>query len=305
MLQAWASIRVAARVFWDAVVHFVNDNALMYAGYIAYTTIFALFPFLIFLTTLGGVIGQGEAAARFIEYVLEGVPAEVAQTLEPAIEEITSRPRTGLMTISILVALWVASSGLEALRAALNEAYNAEQAPAIWRARLQSLALTVMFALGIIFSMVAIVAGPFIWAVLEWILVVPSFYGWLYGASRYVIGLIVLYLIVVALYYVLPNRSLRRHEVLPGAAVAVVLWVVAASLFSYYLTNLGRYSLTYGSLGGIVVTLLFFYLNACIFIFGAEINAAWRRREVARRVHASAERAARMTAAMAQREPAG
>lgn len=274
----------AGKVLWDAIVHFANDNSLILAGYIAYMTLFAMFPFLIFLTTVGGVIGQGEAATLFIEYLMESVPAEVALTLRPSITEITERPRTGLMTVSILIALWVASSGIEALRSALNEAYNAEQFPAIWKARLQSLGLTVLFTFGIIATMISIVAGPFIWSMLEWALIIPSFYGWLYGVSRYVFGVIVLYGIVALLYFLLPNRSLRKREVFPGAALAVALWLGSLSLFSFYLANMASYSVTYGSLGGIVVTLLFFYVSACIFIFGAEVNAALRRRLVARRL---------------------
>jgi enoyl-[acyl-carrier protein] reductase I len=220
-LSAWHSLHATGRITWDAMFHFFNDNSLIIAGYIAYMTLFALFPFLIFLTTLGGVLGQSEAATRVVEYALEALPPEVASTLAPTIKDIIEQPRTGLMTISIVVALWVASSGLEALRAALNEAYNAEQYPAIWRARLQSLFLTVVFAIGILLTMVAIVAGPFIWSMVEWLLIIPSFYGWLYSLSRYFFGVIVLYGIVVTLYFVLPNRSLRRREVFPGAAVAV------------------------------------------------------------------------------------
>jgi membrane protein len=274
----------AGHVLWDAIVHFANDNSLILAGYIAYMTLFAIFPFLIFLTTVGGVLGQTEAARLFIDYLLSIMPSEVARTLAPAINEITEQPRTGLMTVSIVVALWVASSGLEALRSALNEAYNAEQYPAIWKARLESLGLTILFTIGIIVSTIAIVAGPFIWAMLEWALLIPSFYGWLYGVSRYVFGVIVLYAIVVFLYFLLPNRSLRKREVFPGAALAVCLWVTSLSVFSFYLSNMASYSMTYGSLGGIVATLLFFYVSACIFIFGAEVNAALRRREVARRL---------------------
>ena len=296
---------LAGKAFWEALVHFANDNSLILAGYIAYMTLFAMFPFIIFLTTVGGVLGQGEAAARFIDYLLTGIPAEVAVTLEPAIREITERPRTGLMTISIVIALWVASSGLEALRSALNEAYNAEQYPAIWKARLQSLLLTVLFTVGIILSMVSIVAGPFIWSMIEWVLIIPSFYGWMYGLSRYVFGVIVLYVIIVILYFVLPNRSLRKREVFPGAALAVALWIGSASLFSIYLSNMGSYSVTYGSLGGIVVTLLFFYVSACIFIFGAEFNAALRRRNVAARAAASARLRETSKPALAKAEPHG
>ena len=100
-----------------------------------------------------------------------------------------------------------------------------------------------------------------------------------------------LYLVVALLYRWLPSRHLPLREILPGAAVTVVLWVTLAGLFSWYLQNLGRFTVTYGSLGGIVVTLLFFYLSATIFVFGAEINSARRRAEAARlRAERAAER---------------
>jgi membrane protein len=292
-----APVRALFALLWDTVQRFLEDDALTLAGHIAYTALFALFPFLIFLSTLAGVIGQGAAAQRFIGIGLESLPDEVATTLAPAISEITERPRAGLMTVSILVALWAASSGIEALRSALNAAYNAEAPPVFWRSRLQSLVLTALFAGGILLTMIAIVAGPFLWSLLEWIAIVPAFYGWLYGASRWLVGVVVLFGVIAVLYLLLPNRQLGFADVAPGAAVAVALWAGGASLFQLYLAQLGRYTVTYGSLGGIVVTLLFFYLTACIFIFGAELNAALQRRFAARRAAAIAGRAARLAGA--------
>jgi membrane protein len=104
----------------------------------------------------------------------------------------------------------------------------------------------------------------------------------MYEALRYLVAIGLLYLVVALLYRWLPSRHLPRREILPGAAVTVVLWLVLAGLFSFYLQNLGRFSVTYGSLGGIVITLMFFYISALIFIFGAEINSARRRTEAAR-----------------------
>ena len=126
--------------------------------------------------------------------------------------------------------------------------------------------------------MVVVVAGPFIWAFLEDLVHVPAFWAWAYTVVRYLLALLLLYGVIALLYQWLPNRRLRGHEILPGAAVTVIAWLITASLFSLYLQNLGRFSVTYGSLGGIVVTLMFFYLSAAIFIFGAELNAVWRAR---------------------------
>jgi membrane protein len=284
----------------DTIVRFVENDALTYSGHIAYTALFALFPFLIFLTTLAGFVGQGASAQRFIALGLESLPQEVADTLGPAIREITNQRRTGLMTASIVIAIWVASNGLEALRTALNAAYGAEAPQAFWWARLQSLMLTILLAGGILLTMTAIVAGPFLWQLMEWIAIVPAFYGWLYQASRWLVGVVVLFVVVAALYRMLPNRTLGFLDVAPGALVAVILWGIGASLFQLYLAQLGRYSVTYGSLGGIVITLLFFYISACIFILGAELNAALQRRLAARRAAVAAARAARLAGSARQ-----
>jgi membrane protein len=202
---------------------------------------------------------------------------------------VMSTRRTGLMTISILASLWATSSGVEALREALNQAYGVEEPRSIWFCRLQSLAFTIIFSICIILIMLVLVVGPVVWSYVQPLLDVPWEWGWSYEALRYSVAVALLYLVVALLYRWLPARHLPRREILPGAAVTVVLWVALASLFSLYLQNIGRFSVTYGSLGGIVLTLMFFYISALIFIFGAEINSARRRAEAAR---LRAERAA-------------
>ena len=141
--------------------------------------------------------------------------------------------------------------------------------------------------------MLVLVIGPVIWS---YVAAAPRRalgMGLVLRGPALLIAVGLLYLVVALLYRWLPSRHLPRREILPGAAVTVVLWVALASLFSLYLRNLGRFSLTYGSLGGIVITLMFFYVSALIFIFGAEINSARRRAEAARlRAERAAEREA-------------
>jgi membrane protein len=291
----WLARRLwlGARIVWHAIVHLIYDGGMTYAGHIAFMTLFSSFPFLIFLTTLAGEIGQTEAAREFVTMLLGVLPDEVSAAIRPAIIEVMSTRRTGLMTISILASLWATSSGIEALREALNKAYGVEEARPIWLVRLQSLAFTIVFSICIIVVMLVLVIGPVIWSYVQPHLDVPWEWGWFYDALRYFIAVGLLYLVVALLYRWLPSRHLPRREILPGAAVTVVLWVALASLFSLYLRNLGRFSLTYGSLGGIVISLMFFYVSALIFIFGAEINSARRRAEAARlRAERAAEREA-------------
>jgi membrane protein len=291
----WLARRLwlGARIVWQAIVHLIYDGGMTYAGHIAFMTLFSSFPFLIFLTTLAAEIGQTEAVREFVTLLLGILPDEVSAAIRPAILEVMSTRRTGLMTISILASLWATSSGIEALREALNKAYGIEEARPIWLLRLQSLAFTIVFSICIIVIMLVLVIGPVVWSYVQPHLDVPWEWGWFYEALRYFIAVGLLYLVVALLYRWLPSKHLPRREILPGAAVTIVLWMALAGLFSLYLRNLGRFSVTYGSLGGIVITLLFFYFSATIFIFGAEINSARRRAEAARlRAERAAEREA-------------
>jgi membrane protein len=285
---------LGVRIVWQAIMHLVNDGGMTYAGHIAFMTLFSSFPFLIFLFTLAGEIGQTEAAREFVNVALGALPDEVTQAIRPAIDEVISTRRTGLMTISILASLWAVTSGIEALREALNKAYGVEDSRSIWFCRLQSLAFTIIFSISIIVVTLVLVIGPVVWSYVRPLLKAPWEWGWLYEGARYVVAVGLLYLVVALLYRWLPSRHLPRREVLPGAAVTIVLWLILAGLFSLYLQNLGRFSVTYGSLGGIVITLMFFYISAVIFIFGAEINSARRRAEAERlRAERAAEREAK------------
>ena len=163
----------------------------------------------------------------------------------------------------------------------LNKAYGVEEPRPIWFCRLQSLAFTIIFSISIMMVMLVLVIGPVLWSYIQPLLKVPWEWGSFTRRCAIFVAMALLYLVVALLYRWLPSRHLPRREVLPGAAVTVVLWLILASLFSLYLQNLGRFSVTYGSLGGIVITLMFFYLSAMIFIFGAEINSARRRAEAA------------------------
>jgi membrane protein len=289
----WAKLSFPVRVVWQAVWHLVEDGGLTFAGHIAFMTLFSMFPFLIFLTTLAAEFGQTEAARELIVMGLDGLPAEVSEAIRPAIEQVISSRRTGLMTVAILASLWATSSGIEALREALNKAYGVEETRSIWLMRLQSLLFTIIFSIGLILVMIVWVVVPVVWSHIEPHLDVPWQWGWFYEALRYLIAVGLLYAVVALCYRWLPSRHLPRREILPGAAATVVLWLTSASLFSLYLQNLGRFSVTYGSLGGIVITLMFFYISAVIFIFGAELNSARRRYEAAR---LRAERAQRQEA---------
>jgi membrane protein len=264
-----------------AVRRCVEGDALVVAGYLAFTAIFALFPFLIFLLAVAGFIGQTAAAQALIELAFELTPPEVVATLEPAVRQIRDGATPGLLTLGFAAALWVASSGLEGMRHALDRAYGVPERPRHFLvARLLSIGYTVLVAVAILLVLVALVGGGYIKDAIEWLIQRRLLERETYTALRYGFGVSLLLAIVMFVHLALPAARPRPHEVLPGVVLTVTAWAGAATLYSVYLRYLGSYNLTYGSLGGIVLTLFFFYVVAVIFIFGALLNGALREQRL-------------------------
>ena len=260
-----------------AVIGFADHNQSMHAGHIAFVGLLSLFPFVMVLVALAGLVGSTETAAKALDAALEQVPAEVARVVGPVAHDIVHAPRGGILTLGLVAALWAASAGFEALRYAFDRAYGIRATRQLWWRRLESLALTLAFALSVLLAGLALVVAPRLVRLVgglvdrpEWSQLALPWFGPLLGAT-FVVG------VTAALFKVLPALPLTWGEVLPGAIVTVLGWLVAGRAFELYLTHVAVYSLTYGSLGGVVATLMFFYVAAAVLLLGCEINAAGRR----------------------------
>lgn len=256
-----------------AVLTILHDG-IEHAGYLAFLGLLAMFPFLVFVAAIVGFLGQGAAGGELITYVLSNLPRQVAAALEPRVLEILSGPPQGLLTVSILGAIWTASSAVEGIRTVLNRAYHVHTPPAYWFRRSLSIVQLLVITFIMIIAMLMVVIVP---------LILHHFEG--RAATSFILrhqeqlrnGLLFLlpgaiFAAVAAIYYVIPN--IRQHfvTVAPGALVVVLLWVGAAHLFTLYLLNFDQVNIVYGSLGGIIAALIFFYICNIIFIFGAELN---------------------------------
>jgi membrane protein len=266
-------IRIPYRAAWRLVM---VDDGLVLAGYIAFTAFLSLFPFLIFLAALAGFLGDRETADSFIHAMFEFMPDDVAETLAPAVGEVLGARQGGLLTFGILATLWFASNGFEALRTGLNRAYGVTEQRSMWWLRLQSIAFVISGGLIILFLSLVVVLGPLVWKVLG-----PAVHQMLetqlvFGTARYAFAGVMLFVALLLLHRWLPNTRQSFARILPGVAVTTVLWLLGASLFAWYVGHLTDYSVYYGSLGGVAITLMFFYSSAVVFIFGAEFNAIWR-----------------------------
>ena len=219
-------------------------------------------------------------SSDFLFYGFDLLPSDVDLTLRPAIEQVLEGRRGGVVTISIVIALWAASAAIEAFRSAFNRAYGVSQPRPFWFRRLQGL----LFVVG-----GAIAAISIIWAGIVWPLLVALLPEFLTSADRhfatvvilpYVFAVLTTFATSAAFYHWLPNVPQRWRDVVPGASLAAILWLGLAALFSWYLKQATFYALTYGSLAGIIITLVFFYFSAGILIFGAEFNGVLHERRL-------------------------
>lgn len=274
--ERWTPMAVL-RLLGDAGMKLLSHEGFELSGYIAFTAILALFPFLIFLTALAGFIGDSESADRVIVTLFELSPPDVAKVLAPILHDVLTQQHGGLMTLSILFALWTASSGVEALRTLLNRCYDVRETRAFWRTRPESVVIVIAGASLALVLSVALVLGPVIWKVVTDYLPVSDAWFLPWVVLRYGLAAMLVAVCLIALHRMLPNCNQPMRRVWPGAATTALLWLTTAALFSVYVDHFASYSVTYGSLGGVIMTLMFFYISAIIFAFGAEVNASLAR----------------------------
>jgi membrane protein len=279
-----AKLKNLAKCFYTALVDTIQHDGIEHAGYLAFLAILSLFPFLVFFVAIVGFFGETDVGLKLIHLILDNhlIPSHIMPALEPRINEIASGPPQGLLTVSIIGAIWTASSSVDGLRTILNRAYRVSTPPAyIWR-RLMSIAEFLIFTAIIILVTFLLIIAPNILEYasnllhltqLEQIMVQNGFSEISHWNSiRYVLTTTIILFLVATSYRILPNIKQTWKDVLPGSIVVVLLWFVAGSLFSAYLSNFQQVNIIYGSLGGMIAALLFFYIDAMIFVYGAELN---------------------------------
>ncbi|WP_342374616.1 YihY/virulence factor BrkB family protein [Myxococcus stipitatus] len=249
-----------------------RDDVSNVAGALTFRAILALFPFLLFLVSLAGVIIDPNQAQVLIQELGKVAPKEVTSILGQRIESLASSNPVGLLTVGGVGAIWAASGGIVALMDALNTAYGVNETRPVWKLRLIAVGTTLMAAVVTILAALAAV-------------VAPALAGKLPGPAATVVlwlrlpvaGLLMMFLWAV-LYYVLPDTRNRFRFITPGSVVGVVIWVAASWAFSKYVANFGKYDVSYGAIGGVIVLLLWMWLSSQVLLLGAEINAILEQR---------------------------
>lgn len=261
-------------VFANAVQRLMKDNGAIYCAAIAFSVILALFPFLIFVTTLAAFLGGPEVANAAVSELFEILPKEVADGLQPAIEGVLSKKRTGLLTLSVLFTLLISTNAVNIMRKSLNRAYDETETRKVVFCHLQNFLFVLGGAAGFLILGFAIILGPTLWNQL--VKYVPEIieYKKTFTLTRYAVAVFVLFFVLAATHIYLPAGRRKIMDVMPGICLTLMLWLSAATGFSFYLSHVNMYIALYASLAGLMIAMVFFFLSALIFVFGAELNRA-------------------------------
>ncbi|MGH7263272.1 MAG: YihY/virulence factor BrkB family protein [Candidatus Rokuibacteriota bacterium] len=249
------------------------DEVLDRAAALSYYFLFALFPALLFLTALLGLVSEPQLMDQLVSQANQVLPEDAASLLTRTLGEVRRGGTAGLVSLGALLALWAASSGMASVMAALNVAYEVDEPRPWWKRRLLALALTVGFSLFTVTALLLLVFGPRIGeAVAGWVGLGGVFTA-LWNVLRWPV-LIALVLTAIALvYYLAPAARQRWRWVTPGSVVAVALWLAASIGLRAYVRNFGDYGATYGSLGGVILLVLWLYVSSVVLLLGAEVNS--------------------------------
>ncbi|MEM8811569.1 MAG: YihY/virulence factor BrkB family protein [Pseudomonadota bacterium] len=258
----------------DAIGHFVEDDGAAIASHVALSILMALFPFMIFLTALAGFFGTEELSAQVTELLFDAWPEVVAAPIARQVEIVLLSPRGDILTFGAMVALFLASNGVEAFRVALNRAYRVSETRNFLILRLQSFVFVLLGALGLLSLAFLIVLGPILWHTV--VDAVPPLEGFQkhFVFARFGIGISVLFVALVLAHFWLPAGRRRLISVLPGIGLTLCLWMAGGLGFSAYLQNFASYTATYAGLASVMIAIVFLYLASVAFILGAEVNAS-------------------------------
>ena len=257
----------------DLYARFTNDDLLSVGAQVTYFLLLSLPPFLIFLITLLTFTPIVDFQSN-IDIIATLMPANVYEILREIINQTIANRSGTLLSFGILFALWSSAHGVAYLIRGINRAYNQEETRPFLKLKAVSLAITLVLTFTIIFSMILIVFGGILGTQFFHFLGFSDIFLNIWSYFRLIIALIAIILVFIFLYYSAPNRRMRFKEVLPGAIIASIGWVIVSFVFSFYANNLGNYTAVYGSLGGIFALLTWIYLSSIIFLLGAEINAS-------------------------------
>ena len=248
-----------------------DDDIFALGAQLAYYMVLSFIPFLMFLMTLVGFSHlNSDAVLNLLSNVM---PTEAFNLIQSTVIEIVDREQTGLLWISIALAIWVSSSGFKAVIKGLNMAYGVKETRSYIKLKLISMIYTILLALIVIATLFLFVFGDVIGDFFMKVLEHPEFIYYIWNILRYVVVILIMILFFMFLYNATPCVRLGWLEVIPGAVITTLGWISISYIFAYYVNNFSNYSRLYGSLGAVFMFMTWMFITSMILILGGEINA--------------------------------
>ncbi len=252
---------------------FQDDEISGRGAQLAYYFLLALFPALLFLTALMGLFPVNTSTSTLLQYAERVLPADALGILQRYLDNVVKGSSGDILSLGILGALWASSSGMTAIMDALNVAYDAVETRPFWKVRLVGILLTIGLAGFVILSVTLVVSGGQIAEWLAQFLGLGVLFETAWKILQWPAALAMMLFAMAVTYYVCPDVEQHWRWVTPGAVFAVALWLIVSLAFKLYVTHFGDYNAAYGSIGGVIVLLLWLYLSGVVILLGGEINA--------------------------------
>lgn len=266
---------VEAQVFIKyLIIRSREDEITGLSAQLAYFLLLSVFPFLIFVITLLGYLPiSSKEVLHLFNNMLHIAPEDTYEMIEEIIISVFEVKRGDVLSISIIITLWTASNGMKAIIRALNKAYNIKESRSFFHNRLIALlmifAIIIAIGVALILSVFGNLIGNFLFLHFQ----LDLFFLRIWDITRYMISFLLLLALFALLYFIAPNKRLGWEDVYIGTIFAAIGWIIVSWIFSFYVDNFGNYSTTYGSLGAVIVLMIWLYISSAILILGGEINA--------------------------------
>jgi membrane protein len=252
-----------------------DDNLFTQAAALAYSWLFAIFPFFIVLLTLVPYLPrmQKDMVLKQVDSSLDILSKKGAEPIRNSLDQVLNEPRNGLLSIGLVICIWAASGGVSMTMSALDDAFDAPHVRPFYQQRPIAIVLTLVLSIMVLLVFVLLPIGTAITRYLAHIQYFPSPILWALNFSRYALAILLMFGVLATLYRF--GTIVKQQFVFfsPGAIFTVIVWILLAETFRIYIDKFGRYERMYGAVSGVTIVLFFFYLDALMLLIGAEINS--------------------------------
>jgi membrane protein len=254
-----------------------EDDVSGLASQLAYFFLLSLFPLLIVVVSLLPYLPLSEV--DLLAVIRDFAPGDTVALIETNLQEILSHQNGKLLSFGIIGTLWSASNGINAIVRAFNKAYDVKESRHFVIARGMSILFTFAMIFVLILALLLPVFGRTIGLFLFSEFGLSNEFLTIWNTLRWLVSSVILFIVFTVLYWIAPNKKIKCISVMRGALFSTVGWILTSLAFSFYVSNFGNYSATYGSIGAVIVLMIWLYLSGLIIILGGEINAYYSRRE--------------------------